>query len=97
MSTIQAPSSTEVLIGTVNTPLTLTKSLPDHIPHVSFHLDTAEGRGFNVHADGAAAELAHVMIHRGDHIRVTPERVYFLHPAQTVPDVDVATFDLTLD
>jgi hypothetical protein len=96
MSTIQAPRSTDVIVGTVSTALTLTKSLPEHTPHLSFRLDTDDGTGFNVHVDGTAAELARVMIHRHDHIKITPARVYYQHPAQTVPDVDVATFDLTL-
>lgn len=96
MSTIQAPAPTDttVFVGTVSYAPKLIRLLPDRRAHVSFHLDTGDPHGVNVHVDGSLAELARLTIHRRDHVTVTATRVYRCHPDQLTPDVDAETFDL---
>lgn len=90
-----APADTTVIIGVVSTAPVYTQSLPDHMPHVSFHVDTAEGPGYNVHADGALAELARVTVRRHTPVNVVPKRIYRLSPNQLTPDVDAEAIDIT--
>ncbi|PQZ53169.1 MULTISPECIES: hypothetical protein [unclassified Microbacterium] len=96
MSTMEHTSlSTDVTVtGVVSTAPVLTRSLPERTPHVSFHLETPEAPGVNVHVDGSLAELAHLTIHRHDRISVVVQRIYRLSPNQITPDVDAEAFDL---
>lgn len=97
MSTIRLPDqqATDLAIaGTVSTAPVYTKSLPDHVPHISFHIDTADGPGCHIHADGTLAELARVTVHRHARVTVIPKRFYKLSPDQITPDVDAESIDL---
>ena len=96
MSTIQAPAPTEtiVFVGKVSYPPNLIRLLPDRRAYLSFHLDTGDEHGVNVHVDGALAELARITIHRRDQVAVTTAKVYRRHPDQLTPDVDAEAFDL---
>lgn len=96
MSTMEHISTTTGLsvVGVVSTAPVLTRSLPDRIPHVSFHIETSEEPGFNVHADGSLAELAQLTVHRHDRISVVVKRIYRTSPNQITPDVDAEAIDL---
>ncbi|WP_025104756.1 hypothetical protein [Microbacterium paraoxydans] len=96
MSTMEhtsAPADVTVT-GVVSTAPVLTRLLPGRIPHVSFHLETPEAPGVNVHVDGSLAELAHLTIHRHDKVSVVIKRIYRANPHQITPDVDAEAFDL---
>lgn len=96
MSTMEhtsAPSDVTVTV-VVSTAPVLTRLLPGRIPHVSFHLETPEAPGVNVHVDGSLAELAHLTIHRHDKVSVVVKRIYRANPHQITPDVDAEAFDL---
>lgn len=96
MSTIQAPTPTDttVFVGTVSSPPNVIRLLPDRRAHVSFHLDTGDAHGVNIHVDGSLAELARITIHRRDHVTVTAAKVYRRISTQRTPDVDAKAFDL---
>ena len=65
-----APTGTAVTItGTVRTPLTLVRRIPDRRARVGFRVDTDEGP-YNVHASGALAELLRLTTNRGDRVIV---------------------------
>lgn len=98
MLTTEAPASTDtaVIAGVVSTAPVYTQSLPDHVPHVSFHVDTTEGPGYNVHAHGALAELARVTVRRHTTVSITPQRIYCLSPNQLTPDVDAEAIDIAV-
>lgn len=91
-----APSDTDVIHGVVSTAPVYTQTLPDHVPHVSFHIDTTEGPGFNVHADGTLAELARITVRRHATVTVTPKRIYRLSRNQITPDCDAESIDVTV-
>lgn len=96
MSTMEHTSTATGLTvtGVVSSAPVLTRSLPDRIPHVSFHIETPEEPGVNVHADGSLAELAQLTIHRHDRISVVVKRIYRTSPNQITPDVDAEAFDV---
>lgn len=98
MLTTEAPATTDTasIAGIVSTTPVYTQSLPDHVPHVSFHVDTTEGPGYNVHADGPLAELARATVRRHTPVSVTPQRIYRLNPNQLTPDVDAETIDIAV-
>lgn len=88
------PDGMTEITGVVNTAPVYTQTLPHHVPHVSFHVNTAEGPGYNVHADGELAERARLDLHRHASIAVVPRRIYRLSARQITPDLDAASFDV---
>lgn len=93
-----APEEVEAerIAGVAATSPTIIWALPDHTAHVSFHLATPAGPGYNVHADGAPAELARLTIHKGDELTIVPRRIYRHSEHQMTPDVDAESFELTV-
>lgn len=92
-----APTGTAVTItGTVRTPLTLVRRLTDRRARVGFRVDTDNGP-YNVHANGALAELLRLTTRRGDHVTVHAPAATFSHPAQTIPDLEADSVELDID
>lgn len=96
MSTMEHTSTaTDITVtGVVSTAPVLTRTLPERIPHVSFHIETPEEPGVNVHADGNLAELAQLTVHRHDRVTVVVKRIYRTSPNQITPDVDADAIEL---
>ena len=91
-----APTGTAVTItGTIRTPLTLVRRIPDRRARVGFRVDTDAGP-YNVHANGALAELLRLTTHRGDRVTVHAPCATFSHPEQTVPDLEADSVELDL-
>ena len=91
-----APTGTAVTItGTVRTPLTLVRRIPDRRARVGFRVDTDDGP-YNVHASGALAELLRLTTNRGDRVIVHAPCATFSHPEQTVPDLEADSVELDL-
>ena len=88
------PDGMVAIAGVVSTAPMYTQTLPHHVPHVSFHMNTADGPGYNVHADGELAERARLDLHRRASIVVVPRRIYRLSTRQITPDLDAASFDV---
>ena len=95
-ATATAPAGTAVTVeGTVRSTLTLLRRIPDRRARVSFRLETAEGP-YNVHATGPRAELLRLTVHRGDHVIVHAPCATLSHPAQTIPDLEADSVELTI-
>lgn len=92
-----APTGTAVTItGTIRTPLTLVRRIPDRrARRVGFRVDTDDGP-YNVHANGALAELLRLTTNRGDRVTVHAPCATFSHPEQTVPDLEADSVELDL-
>ena len=96
MSTTKtASSSTTAVIatGAVESPLMLTRSIPERIARVSFRIDGEQGP-YNVHASGHRAEMIRAAVHKGDRVTITALCATYTHPAQTVPDLEVETIEV---
>ena len=91
-----APTGTAVTItGTIRTPLTLVRRIPDSRARVGFRVDTDDGP-CNVHASGALAELLRLTTHRGDRVTVHAPCATLSHPNQTIPDLEADNVELDL-
>lgn len=95
-ATATAPAGTAVTVeGTVRSPLTLLHRIVDRRARVSFRLETPEG-SYNVHANGPRAELLRLTVHRGDHVIVHAPCATLSHPAQTIPDLEADSVEISL-